>query len=411
MRQSLRYPEYVRVGNRWLEQLPNGWQIVRARYLCKIGTGSGDTIDAVPGGQYPFFVRSPVPLGSDQYTFDCEAVLTAGDGAVGEVFHHINGRFHAHQRVYVLRDFRGVEPRYFYYYLSAFFRQMARDGSARTTVDSVRRWMLADFPVALPALPEQRSIAAFLDDELSNVDALIGKQEQLTRALVERRHALVNDVVTRGLRRTEMRDTDIPWLPKAPKEWTLQPLWSTFRRVKDTGHPEETMLSVFRDHGVVAKDSRSNFNVTAENRNIYQLVHPGWLVTNRMKAWQGSVGISGLRGIVSGHYLCFEPRHDASPEYLNLLFRSPSYVGGYFSISRGVRPGQAEIDNQDYRVLPVLLPPHEEQDEIVAYVNERLGKIDKLIERTTRFIALSKERRAALITAAVTGQIDVREAT
>src|SRR5579875_3961930 len=107
----------------------------------------------------------------------------------------------------------------------------------------------------------------------------------------------------------------------------------------------EPMLSVFRDFGVVAKDSRENLNQTAENRSIYQLVHPGWLVTNRMKAWQGSVGISALRGIVSGHYICFAPLHKENHNYLNLLFRSPRYAVGYGLISRGVRIGQAEIDN------------------------------------------------------------------
>jgi type I restriction enzyme S subunit len=404
------YPQYVPVGNRWLEQLPAGWDVVRARYLCRIGTGSGDTIDAVPEGRYRFIVRSPVALASNDYTFDCEAVLTAGDGAVGEVFHHIEGRFHAHQRVYVLRDFRGVHARYFFYYLSAFFRQMARDGSAKTTVDSVRRWMLADFPVAVPPLKEQRAIAAYLDAELTAVDELIVRQERLLLSLAERRRSLVHDVLTRGFDDAPGKNTGIPWIPRVPKHWTVQPLWSMFRRVKNTGHPDEPMLSVFRDHGVVAKDSRSNINATADNRNIYQLVHPGWLVTNRMKAWQGSVGISTLRGIVSGHYLCFEPKHDASAEYLNVLFRSPAYIAGYASISRGVRPGQAEIDNDQYRLLPVVLPPRTEQDRIVRHVTDRLLQIDALVEKTERFIALSKERRAALITAAVIGQIDVRKA-
>src|SRR5690242_20620576 len=102
------YPEYKDVDARWLRRVPAEWSVSRARYLCTIGTGSGDTIDAVPDGPYPFIVRSQKPLASDSFEFDCEAVLTAGDGGVGEVFHHIKGRFLAHQRVYVLRDFRDI---------------------------------------------------------------------------------------------------------------------------------------------------------------------------------------------------------------------------------------------------------------------------------------------------------------
>ncbi len=109
-----------------------------------------------------------------------------------------------------------------------------------------------------------------------------------------------------------------------PSSWRSVPLWSLFHRVKDVGHPEEQMLSVYRDHGVVHKDGRAdNFNKTAENRNIYQLVDSGWLVLNRMKAWQGSLGISPHRGIVSGHYICFRPEHSEDPRFLDYLLRSP----------------------------------------------------------------------------------------
>lgn len=174
-----------------------------------------------------------------------------------------------------------------------------------------------------------------------------------------------------------------------------------FTRVKDVGHPDETMLSVFRDHGVVEKESRDNINKTAENRNIYQLVHPGWLVANRMKAWQGSVGISDLRGIVSGHYICFRPHHGADSRFLNWLLRSSAYAHGYMLLSRGVRIGQAEIDNALYRTMPVLLPPHYEQRAIADYLDRETAQIDELITEQQRLIDLLRERRQAVIDRAV----------
>jgi type I restriction enzyme S subunit len=200
----------------------------------------------------------------------------------------------------------------------------------------------------------------------------------------------------------------VTWLGDFPAEWTVSPLWAMFQRVKDVGHPEEPMLSVFREHGVVSKDSRENLNRTAEDRNIYQLIHPGWLAVNRMKAWQGSVGISSLRGIVSGHYICFAPTHDESPEFLNWLFRSTVYTGGYATLSRGVRPGQLEIDNDLYRQIPVLLPPLREQRAIAQFLDRETARIDALIAKQEQLIATLHERREAVVSEKLAGHPVVR---
>lgn len=187
------------------------------------------------------------------------------------------------------------------------------------------------------------------------------------------------------------------WLKDIPARWDIAPLWSMFDRIKDVGHPDEMMLSVFRDYGVVPKESRENLNKTAENRNIYQLVHPGWLVVNRMKAWQGSVGISDYRGIVSGHYVCFAPTHQEDSRYLNYALRSDAYRAIYQGLSRGVRPGQIEIDNDQLRKLPIPRPPLEEQQRIADYLNREIGQINALISAQERFIVRLQERRQAVV--------------
>ena len=271
---------------------------------------------------------------------------------------------------------------------------------------------LAEVCISTPPQNEQRAIADYLDHETERIDELIAEQRGLIETLREWRVSVVDQAVVGAMtaQRPLVQDTGFKWLGEIPRNWSVRPLWSMFERIKDVGHPEEVMLSVFRDYGVIKKDSRDNLNLTAENRNIYQMVDDGWFVVNRMKAWQGSVGVSSLRGILSGHYICFRPRHAESSAYLNWLFRSSRYKAGYQTISRGVRPGQAEIDNGDLRVLPVLVPPIEEQLEISAYLEDQTSRIDALIAESEDLIALSLERRAALITAAVTGQIDVRTA-
>jgi type I restriction enzyme S subunit len=110
------YPGYRHSGVEWLGPIPSDWTTSALRYLAVVETGSKDTVHADPDGEYPFIVRSPKPLRINSYTYDTEAILTAGDGDVGEIFHHVTGKFDAHQRVYVLRDFKGVNARYLYYF-------------------------------------------------------------------------------------------------------------------------------------------------------------------------------------------------------------------------------------------------------------------------------------------------------
>jgi type I restriction enzyme S subunit len=158
------------------------------------------------------------------------------------------------------------------------------------------------------------------------------------------------------------------------------------------------MLSVYRDYGVVEKDGRDdNYNKTAENRNIYQLVDKGWLVVNRMKAWQGSVGVSAYRGIVSGHYICFRPRHCEDSRFLNHLLRSDIYIHQYARISRGVRPNQIEIDNNELKLLPVRLPDSGEQRRVAEFLDAETAILGRLTEvRKAQVAALDERVRVEL---------------
>lgn len=310
------------------------------------------------------------------------------------------------QRLCALRTNPSFDRRFLAYLLPAPLKAI-NDLTYSTTVKHLSSKQIADIRFLAPDAVQQGRIADYLDRETAQIDALIAKQERLIVTLRERRMSLQADAVTRGLHGAPLRDSGVEWLGLVPSHWEIRPLWTLFERIKNVGHPTEQMLSVFREFGVVVKEHHANLNQTAENRDIYQLVHPGWLVSNRMKAWQGSVGISRHRGIVSGHYICFAPRHDQHSGFLDWLFRSSAYAAGYGAISRGVRIGQAEIDNDLYRVMPVLLPPVDEQAEIAKHLDQKTAKIDALIAKAERFIELSKERRSALITAAVTGQLEI----
>jgi type I restriction enzyme S subunit len=196
-------------GIAWLGKVPEHWQVVRLRYLCNIQTGSRDTENAVEEGKYPFFVRSETIERIDTCAADCEAVLTAGDGVgVGKVFHHYEGPFDFHQRVYMMNAFRRVTGRFLYHYLRTNFYKVALEGTAKSTVDSLRRPMFTGFPVAVPPVPEQHSIVEIIEARAAQFDGLVAQSTHAITLLQERRSALISAAVTgqidiRGLAGTE----------------------------------------------------------------------------------------------------------------------------------------------------------------------------------------------------------------
>ncbi|MCS3803497.1 type I restriction enzyme S subunit [Chromobacterium alkanivorans] len=184
-------------GVAWLGEVPVHWDVMRLKYICDVQTGDKDTVEAVDDGDYPFFVRSQTVERINTFTFDCEAVLTAGDGAgVGKVFHYFNGKFDFHQRVYMMNNFRFAKGEFFFRYISSMFYKVALEGGAKSTVDSLRMPLFMNFHVTAPPIKEQSSIIAFLDRETAKLDALTAEATRAIELLKERRTALISAAVT-----------------------------------------------------------------------------------------------------------------------------------------------------------------------------------------------------------------------
>lgn len=180
---------------------------------------------------------------------------------------------------------------------------------------------------------------------------------------------------------------------RTPSGWKTRPLWSLFRRRKSTGYPDEELLSVYRDYGVIPKSSRDdNHNKESDDLSGYQLVTEGSLVTNKMKAWQGSIAISRYRGIVSPAYYVYEPLSDEHDQFLHYLLRSEPYIALYGRISKGVRVNQWDLEHEALRTVPVMLPDLETQKAIADFLDRETARIDQLIEKKRRLQALLAER-------------------
>ncbi|MAD73903.1 MAG: restriction endonuclease subunit S [Rheinheimera sp.] len=203
------------------------------------------------------------------------------------------------------------------------------------------------------------------------------------------------------------KSIDADWLGKVPSHWEVVRLRYLFKRVKRTNCPEKELLSVYRDYGVIPKNSRDdNHNKPSDDLSPYQLVESGDLVMNKMKAWQGSIAISEYEGIVSPAYFVYSfsgvGKNSTHSKYVHYLLRSPAYITQYMARSKGIRVNQWDLEPEAFEHIEVLLPTIEEQKTIATFLDRETQRIDSLIEEKQNFIKLLKEKRQALISHVVT---------
>ncbi|MFT3752734.1 MAG: restriction endonuclease subunit S [Paludibacter sp.] len=200
------------------------------------------------------------------------------------------------------------------------------------------------------------------------------------------------------------KPSGVEWLGEIPEHWEAVSLGSILELKSDKNHPEYEVLSVYREYGVIKKDSRDdNHNATSLDTSNYKAVEPGDLVVNKMKAWQGSMGVSPHKGIVSPAYItCRVDSEKIHPEYLHQLLRCDLYIGEYNRLSYGVRVGQWDMHYEDFKHITTTIPPLSEQTAIANFLDNKTALIDKAITLKEKQIELLKERRQILIHRAVT---------
>lgn len=193
-------------------------------------------------------------------------------------------------------------------------------------------------------------------------------------------------------------------MEEIPFHWKETYLSHAYSLSSDTGHTEEQLLSVFLDKGVVSYSSTDQKQVhkPSEDMSKYQLVNPGDFVINNQQAWRGSVGISRYKGIVSPAYYIWRPREDNNPYYMNYLFRDHYIIDQFVLASKGVGSIQRQVYVPYMKRIILSIPPREEQNQIVRYLDWQVSKINKLIHGYQRQIKLLEERRQTVIDRAVT---------
>ena len=283
---------------------------------------------------------------------------------------------------------------------------------------------IGNLSMPLPPHSEQRTIAAFLDHETAKVDALITKKQQLIDRLSEYRTALVAWTVTKGLPpdiaqakgfidpSPRLKPTGAEWLGDVPEHWEVVENRRVFReRDERSVDGEGELLTVSHITGVTRRSEKPDVGMfMAESLEDYKRCYAGDFVINTMWAWMGAAGTAKEPGLVSPSYNVYVPDHrKLLPRFVDLAYRSSRYVLGMTSESRGIWSSRLRLYPQHFLSLVTAAPPLREQEAIIAHVDAIEMRLERLSEMVCTAIERLQEYRSALITAAVTGKIDVRD--
>lgn len=439
-----RYPAYRESGVEWIGQTPSGWEVMRlANVAEKIQTGPfGSQLHA---GEYssggvpvinPANIRDGKLIADPECAVDQEKSchlakhrLSEGDivfarrgemGRCGLVTRLEAGWLCGTGSLLVRSDKSKCSPEFLNQLLSTRgVREWLSLESVGSTMENLNTGILGRIPMPLPPAAEQRAIAAFLDQETAKIDALVAKKERLIELLQEKRTALISHAVTRGLNpNAPLRDSGIPWIGRIPQHWEVKRMkWSA---KLESGHTPDKKIEAYwtnsdipwvslADTGKLRADEYIAETEYRTNRlglahSSARLLPQGTVVFSR----DASIGLCAITTrpmAVSQHFIGWVCGTGITPEFLLFVIRSMTAELDNLTMGATVKT----IGMTDVKRLTSPVPPTEEQTAIVAHIRTSVAKLDALIAKVRTAIDRLQEYRTALISAAVTGQIDVRE--
>jgi type I restriction enzyme S subunit len=266
---------------------------------------------------------------------------------------------------------------------------------------------LADISIYLHETATQRRIASYLDRETDQIDALVAEKERMLTLLEQKRAALISRSVTRGLNpKAPTKPSGLDWLGEIPKHWQVQRCATLFVEKDERGEPELPLLNVSLNTGVTLRVfSEDKIESMASDLGTMKIAREGDLVFNKMRFWQGAAGIAPADGLVSPDYTVATISKSLHSDYVEKLFRTKLFNAIVRRYSYGMVDDRLRLYWDEFKNIRIPVPPLAEQEAIIAHIQAHQTRTAALETALRDSIALLKERRSALITAAVTGKI------
>lgn len=417
------YSNYSATPLPWLPQIPSHWSLARNKNIFQEAKEIvGDNANAYPllSLTKKGIILRDVSSGKGKFpkNFNTYKIVKPGDMAfclfdIDETprtvgLSNFDGMLTG---AYTIFHVSNINPRYaYYYYLSLDDVKAMRPlySGLRKTINT---GTFLGTKIPIPPHDEQNQIVRFLDWKVSSVNRLINIKRKERKMIEAMKHSMVSGAVTYGLNPdVPMKFSGVKWLGDIPAHWQTIKLRQLLHPVSIKNHPELPLLSVVREQGVIVRDindKEANHNYIPDDLSGYKVVKRGQFAMNKMKAWQGSYGISDYTGIVSPAYFIFDVSFD-NLEYFHYAIRSKVYVNFFAQASDGIRVGQWDLQMDKMKEIPFIVPPADEQTAIVDYINCMLPQYDVAIEKLTVEVETLEEYKTKLIADVVTGKVDVR---
>lgn len=401
------YDRYDNTAIPWMPQVPSTWCVTRGKTVfvnnktLNRDHQSNNILSLTLKGVINNDANKPIGLSPRDYAtyqlfskndlvfklIDLENYKTSRVGLVHEngimssAYIRLTQRNNAHNIRYLYLVYYDLYLRGVYNCLGA---------GVRSTLSA---WDLLNIYIPLPPRDEQDQIVRYLDWKVSLINKLTNDKRRQIALLHEQKKSIINEAITCG-----------------GIGWSSVHLRSIISPVSEKGFSELPLLSVVREQGIILRnveDKEENHNFVPDDLSGYKRVHCGQFVMNKMKAWQGSYGVSAYDGIVSPAYYVFNLKFDY-PEFFHLAIRSRRYVDNFARHSIGIRVGQWDLPIDRIKEVEFMYPSISEQYRIVNEVNNRCYDVDQVTIKLTDEINLLSEYRTRLISDVVTGKLDVR---
>ena len=420
------YDSYKDSGVEWIGEVPSSWTVERGKWLFvkkdrpvrpedEIVTCFRDGQVTLRNNRRSEGFTNALKEHGYQGIRKGDFVIHAMDAFAGAIgVSDSDGKATPVYSACIPREPDTVDPYFYAYYmrhiaLSGLLVSLAKGIRERST--DFRYNDFADLQLAVPSLPEQRAIAAFLDEKCAKVDEAVRIKEAQIALLRERRQILIQQAVTRGLNpAAPMKDSGTDWIGQIPAHWEVRRSKYVFTQRKELARKDDIQLSATQSYGVIPQDEFEELvgrRVVKIQTNLEKRKHveiDDFVIS--MRSFQGGLERAFATGCIRSSYIILQPLEPVNADFFGYLFKSPRYIKALQATGSFIRDGQ-DLNFDNFSKVDLFLPPLEEQASIAAHIKSGCEKIDNGVAIKEDQIAALKEYKTSLINAAVTGKIKV----